>query len=100
MNTRNSWTALVAFICWTIFVIGVNSCTENQRARTFGGTATVNLPKGEKLLVATWKGEKGASNLWYLTEPMEDSYAPKTKVFQESSDYGIMEGKVIFIESK
>ncbi len=72
------------------------SCTENQRARNFGGTETINLPKGEKLVVATWK----ETNLWYLTEPMDSSYVPKIKIFREESSYGMLEGTVTFVESK
>lgn len=42
--------ALVAGLLPTLF-----SCTENQRARQFGGTITIELPPGEKLVMATWK---------------------------------------------
>ena len=38
-------------------IISLSSCTENQRARTFGGDLTVRLKPGEKLMMATWKGE-------------------------------------------
>ncbi len=76
------------------------SCTSNQRARAWGGTETVDLPKGEKLINVTWKGEKGAADLWFLTEPMDSSYVPKKKYFRESSGYGIYNGTVIFVESK
>jgi hypothetical protein len=70
------------------------SCTENLRTRTYGGTSTVELDPGQKLVEVTWK----ETSLWYLTEPMEPGYEPKTKVFQEDSRFGIMEGKVIFHE--
>lgn len=78
----------------------MTSCTQNQKARSYGGTETVNLPKGEKLINATWKGDKGGADLWYLTEAMDSSYIPKKKYFRESSGYGVFEGTVIFIESK
>jgi len=74
----------------------VTSCTQNQRARRFGGEMTVRLERGQKLLMATWKDD----NLFYLTEPMEENYTPKKKTFQESSSYGILQTKVIFIECK
>lgn len=64
--------------------------------RQVGGTTTIQLEPNQKLVEATWK----ESNLWYLTEPMDSDYKPKTKVFQESSLLGVMEGKVIFIETK
>ena len=72
------------------------SCTDSQIARKFGRTTEIRLEKGQKLLEATWKD----NNLWYLTEPMDDDYTPKTKVFREDSNFGVLEGKVLFIESK
>ena len=38
------------------------SCTENVRTRKFGGTQTIKLPKGKKVMMATWKN----SNLFYM----------------------------------
>jgi hypothetical protein len=72
------------------------ACTDNQKARKFGGTEEIRLPTGEKLIVATWK----ESNLWYLTEPMPEGYQPQTKIFRESSNYGVWNGSVKFIESR
>lgn len=77
-------------------VLCFTSC-EQAITRKYGGTTTIHLKKGEKLVEATWKGE---GDLWYLVEPMEDDYIPKTKVFKESSMYGVMEGKVVFVEQK
>jgi hypothetical protein len=72
-----------------------SSC-ENYRARRLGGTMTVELEPGEKLVSVTWKDE----SLFYLTEPMEVGYIPKIKMFKEKSNYGIQETTVKFIESK
>lgn len=72
------------------------SCTQNQRAKQLGGTATYELPKGKKLITVTWK--KG--DLWYLTRDMREGEKPETYEFQEESNFGIMEGKVIVKESK
>lgn len=83
--------ALAAGLLSTLF-----SCTENSRVRQFGGTMTIDLPKGEKLLMATWK----EINLFYLTEPMDSNYVPKTKTFREKSSYGMVEATIIFRESK
>lgn len=83
--------ALVAGLLSTLF-----SCTENSRVRRFGGTMTIDLPKGEKLLMVTWAN----ANLFYLTEPMDSIYTPKTKTFKEKSKYGAMEATIIFRESK
>ena len=76
-----------------ILLIG---CTRNARARYWGGTMTINLPAGQELMEATWKD----NNLFYLTRPMSEDYVPVTKTFQESSHYGVIEGTVIFVETK
>ena len=60
------------------------------------GTTTINLEKGEKLIEVTWKG----GDLWYLVEDMDSDYIPKVKTFKESSQFGMLEGKVVFIENK
>jgi len=72
------------------------ACTDNQMARTYGGKETISLPAGQKLVMATWK----EAELWYVTEPMSADYVPVTKTFQEKSQYGMMEGQVIFVESR
>ncbi len=59
-------------------------CTENSRAKSFGGTATLNLPPNQKLVVVTWKDD----DLWYLTRPMKDNETPETYAFQEKSSWG------------
>lgn len=33
----------------------LTSCTENHMAREYRGEQTIKLPKGEKLIAATWK---------------------------------------------
>lgn len=71
-------------------------CTSNTRVRHWGGTLTVNLPAGQELMEATWKD----NNLYYLTRPMADDYVPVVKTFHENSHYGVMEGTVIFIETR
>jgi len=76
--------------------LAAGACTENQRARKFGGTEKITLPKGERLVLATWKGD----NLWYLTEPMPEGYNPQNRTFKEKSNLGAMEGAVIFYETK
>ena len=78
---------LIAILC---------SCTEQQVKKQYGGTIEIKLPAGEKLMEATWKGE----DLFYLTEPMEEEYKPKVKMFRENSSWGVMETNVKFIEVK
>lgn len=85
--------ALVVVVLLFIFLI---SCTPQQRAKNFGGTAVINLPPNDKLVVATWKED----HLWYLTRPMRKDEIPEKYVFQESSSWGMMQGKVIFNETR
>ena len=84
------------FIVAITLVTIMYGCTENQMARNFGGTETIVLPKGRRLVNLTWKGDKGAANLWILTK--EDTTKPTTYYFEEKSDMGMMEGKVIINE--
>lgn len=72
------------------------SCTENQRAKEYGGTAKITLPPNKKLINVTWK----ETNLWYLTRPMTPSDSAETYTFQEESSYGIWEGTYIIKEVK
>lgn len=71
-------------------------CTEQQRAKSFGGSMTVNLPASQKLVVATWKN----SDMWYLTRPMREGEAAEHYSFVESSSFGLVEGVVKFVETK
>jgi len=77
-------------------IVGLSSCTSNEIAKEFGGTMTINLPKNEKLINATWKNQE----VWYLTRPMDSNETPQTYNFQEKSSWGVLEGTVIIIESK
>ena len=72
-------------------------CTAQERARDWGGNATVELEKGQKLVMATWKT---SANLWFLTRPMRSDETPETYTFKESAAWGVMEGTVIIKESK
>jgi hypothetical protein len=83
--------AILILVSVTLF-----GCTENQRAKSFGGTATVDLPAGEKLTGATWKEE----NLWYLTRPMRVDEQPEKHTLREQSSLGMVEGKVVFKEKR
>jgi hypothetical protein len=70
-----------------ITLLAFASCTDNQRARNFGGTETIKLEPNEKFINVTWKQD----NLWVV---VQDTV---TGVFyaKEKSSYGLMEGKVI-----
>ena len=83
---------VLTFFC--AFVIG--GCTQNQRAKGFGGTANQALPPNMKLVTATWKND----DLWVLTRPMHTNEVPEAYVFQEYSSFGIMQGTVNITESR
>lgn len=76
--------------------LGLNSCTENMRARQFGGKGVLNLPAGKKLVNATWK----ETDLWFLTRTMTDKDIAETYTFTESSSFGIFEGEIVIVEHK
>lgn len=85
-------TLLVAILC-----LGLTSCTDNTRARVWGGTETVTLQPGVRLVNVTWKGsEDTTTSLWMLTK--RDTTKPTTYSFKEKSSLGIMEGEVIIKE--
>ncbi len=69
-------------------------CTENQRAKNFGGSATVNLKPGQKVVSASFKGE----DLWILTRKSKSSETPETYELVEDSSFGFLQGKVIINE--
>ena len=73
----------VAFLVLSLF-----SCTANERARNFGGTETVKLPKNRVLVNCTWKQD----DLWLLTK---DTTTGKM-YFNEKSSWGMMEGEINF----
>ena len=68
-------------------ILSLSSCTENERAKKFGGTMKVEISNKEKFINITWKGE----DLWILTQ---DTITKKF-YFREDSPYGIIQGEVI-----
>ena len=81
----------------TMLITGIilSGCTDNMMTKQFGGNMTVNVPSGKKVVNATWKQD---GSLWYFSIPRNTNEAPVTSEFIEKSSYGMMEGKVIFIE--
>ena len=77
-------------------ILSFSSCTEQERARNFGGKMEIEVPAGYKVTSATWK----ETELFYFLEPMEEGYFPKEKKFMESSSYGILESEVTFKEKR
>ena len=73
-----------------VLVLGVvvlTSCTENARARRFGGTEEVTLKPNEVVLNVTWK----ESEMWICTQDT----VKNVTYFREKSAWGVMEGTVI-----
>ena len=67
--------------------VALTSCTENERARRFGGTEFVELKPNEVVLNVTWK----EAEMWICTQ---DTTTGVT-YFREKSAWGVMEGTVI-----
>lgn len=71
----------------TGIVLLVASCTDNERARRFGGTEEVELKPNEVVLNVTWK----ENEMWICTKDTTTN----TVYFREKSSWGVMEGTVI-----
>jgi len=82
---------ILAFGCALLF-----GCTEQQRAKQFGGSTSTALPCDRKLEMITWKD----SDLWLLTRQMRAGEESETHSFVESSNLGFAEGKITVTESR
>lgn len=82
---------IILLIIMVFFLTGCHATT-----KSFGGSMTVELPKGQKLEEITWKED----SLWYLTRPMREDDVAETHTFQQSTDFGVFEGTVTIIETK
>lgn len=69
----------------------------HEATKYYGGSMTLELPKGQKLEEITWKDD---SALWYLTRPMREDEQPETHTFKADTEWGVFEGTVTIIESK
>lgn len=81
----------VGFVMTLFLLSGCQGAT-----KSFGGDMTLELEPDQKLEMITWKD----SSLWYLTRPMREGEEPEIHVFQESSNFGVLEGTVTVIESR
>jgi hypothetical protein len=70
-----------------VTMVVMSSCTENVRARHFGGTETLALKPNEKVLNVTWKDNE----MWVCTQDTITGVV----YFREKSNWGVMEGTVI-----
>lgn len=70
-----------------ILTVIFSSCTDNQRARSFGGTETIKIESQEKFINIAWKDD----DLWVvLQDTITGIYYAK-----EKSSFGMMQGKVV-----
>ncbi len=76
-------TILPVLVAAVFMVIG---CTDNMKARKYGGKETMKLKPNERLLNITWKGD----DLWMLTEDT----ITHLQYFRESSSFGVWEGEI------
>ncbi len=79
-----------------MIVLLLAGCTAQERARSFGGDYTLELPQGQKLVNVTWKED----TLWYVVKPMKDGDVAETYTFQADSSWGLFEGTVTIKENK
>jgi hypothetical protein len=71
-------------------------CTDNQRTKVFGGTMTIQVPCDQVVFDVTWKGE----SFWYATQPAGAGWRPEKKRFVEYSNFGVVEGEAVLVESR
>ena len=83
---------LAAFAVILVLTLSLVGCTANESARVYGGTETIDLNPGARLVNVTWK----ETNLWILTK--QDTTKPTTYSFKEKSSFGLMEGEIIINE--
>lgn len=98
-----TWIKLVLLLVgfFVLFIVGsvtCNACNSNQRARNMGGTMTIDVPEGTKVVSVEWKDDVNGSSLWYLVRPMRPGEKSETLEYREESRLGVLEGKVILHE--
>ena len=89
---------LLATLLLAITMMMVSGC--QQTTRQFGGTSTIDLPPGKRLVPYTVQWEGTTHDIWYLVEDAPADYVPKTYEFKESSNIGALQGEVVFVEHK
>jgi hypothetical protein len=83
-------------VCTIIIALSVTSCTDNERSRMWGGTSTIVLPAGQKLINASWKDD----DMWILTRPMHSNETAESYSYREESNFGVLEGTIVITEIK
>lgn len=65
-------------------------------AKKVGGSATITLPRNQKLQLVTWKND----SMWVLYRPMRPDEQAETYTYQEDSKFGLLEAKIVIREVK
>jgi len=76
--------------------VGLVGCTQNQRAKEWGGTADIKLPPNQKLVNVGWE----ETHLWVLTRPMRADETPEQYLYKENSSWGMLQGSYNIYESR
>ena len=83
---KNIQNLFIATLVLCIIIIA--GCTQNQRAKQFGGTATMDLPPHQKLVCVSWEED----HLWVLYRPMRTNETAESYILKENSSWGILQG--------
>lgn len=97
MKTTTLLKIMVAVVMLTISIgaMVMTGCTENTRARNWGGTYHYDVLPCTKVVNVTWKNV----DLWVLTRPLRPGEALETWTFSEDSNAGILNGTVLLREN-
>lgn len=75
----------------------LSSCTQNERVKRFGGSATIDIPADRQFVNVTWK----ENDLWVVTKTRTTSDTLRNVYqLQESSSWGILEGTYTINETR
>lgn len=85
---------LVLVLSCISIIVALTGC--NSVTKSLGGTMTVKLEEGKKLVNCTWKDDE----FWYLVRDMKENEKAETYEFIEKSNMGVLEGKVIIKEQE
>ena len=83
------------FALLVLATVALTGCTDNIRARKWGGKSTQPLPPGQKVVMASFKD----SDLWILTRPMRSNEVAEVYVYRETSAWGVFQGEVTIVET-
>lgn len=75
-------------LCLSLLSLTLISCTDNSRARSWGGKEVIELPSNHRFINSTWK----ETNLWVITQ---DTISGKFYM-NEKSSFGVLEGSIEF----